>query len=75
MKKRLREQKADRQARQEQIPYELVEKEVCGQRVPVKVYRPAWEQGDPDAAFQLKENPFSRDRGDGLKRKCGREKK
>lgn len=48
-------------------PYELVEKEVCGQMVMVKVYKPAWAQGhkreEERLGFTDPPNRFSRDRG------------
>ena len=58
-----------------EVPFTVVEKEIHGQLVKVKVYEPAYAQGDrlEQERLGLKEpNRFSRDRGDGLKRKAGR---
>jgi hypothetical protein len=48
-------------------PFELVEKEIHGELVMVKVYKPAWAQGDKREderlGFSDPPNRFSRDRG------------
>jgi hypothetical protein len=47
-------------------PYELVTKEVCGQTVPVKVFKPAWAAGDQRDLERLGlKNPFKAKLGRG----------
>lgn len=61
--KKRRERKA--KARMAKIPYQLVQKEVHGQMVWVKVYEPAWAAGDRREAEALglnAPNPFMRAR-------------
>lgn len=58
-----------------EYPHEIIMKEIHGQKVPVKVFQPAWAMGDRRKREELgfekpKKNPFSRDRGSTLRSKA-----
>jgi hypothetical protein len=72
--------KLRKQKPKEIYPFELVEKEVHGQMVCVKVYKPAWAQGDKREFERLglidpPDNRFARDRAAALERKAKKPKK
>ena len=69
-------EKRKREAKPQVEPeHTIVMKEIHGELVAVKVYEPAWAQGErrqmEDLGLKPK-NPFSRDRGEALKKKSER---